>query len=72
MIGPRTLTGAAFTLLSSCCLLRTTGAATAVVRDAAGPVLALLTVALPLFTFCFWAALRLVNAFLTTSNRFKV
>ena len=69
--GPRTLKGASVTLVFAYCLLLVTGAVTAAVKSAAGPIVALLAAYLPLLTFSFWAALRLLNAVLGTGDRFR-
>jgi hypothetical protein len=64
--GPRTLKGAFSTVGCAYLLLLVTGAATAAAQDAAGPVVALVAVFLPLLTFPFWAALRLFQVALAT------
>jgi hypothetical protein len=66
--GPRTLRAATVTLACAFCLLMLTGPVTAAAKDAAGPVAMLLATYLPLLTFAFWAALRLLNAVVATAG----
>jgi hypothetical protein len=67
-LGPNTLGNAVLTVGCAQLLLLMTGTATAAARGAAGPVVALVAVFLPLLVFPFWAALRLIHV---TNNRFK-
>jgi hypothetical protein len=67
--GPRTLRGATVTLACAFCLLLVTGPVTAAVQAAAGPLVMLLAAYLPLLTFVFWAALRLLNAVVAIVDR---
>ena len=60
-LGPSTLTSALLTVGCAQLLLLVTGAATAAAKGAAGPVVALVAVLLPLLVFPFWAALRLIH-----------
>jgi hypothetical protein len=69
--GPQTLRGASLTVAGSYVLLLITGAATGAAEAAAGTVVALLGVYLPLLMFPFWAALRLLHVALATTNRYK-
>jgi hypothetical protein len=70
-LGPRTLKGAFLTVGSAYGLLLVTGAATAAAQGAAGPVVALVGVYLPLLTFAFWAGLRLFQVALAATNGFR-
>jgi hypothetical protein len=70
-LGPRTLRGAFLTVGCAYCLLLVTGAATTAAQDAAGPVVALVAVYLPLLTFAFWAGLRLLQVALASTNGFR-
>lgn len=68
-LGPSTLGSAILTLGCAQLFLLIIGKATAAAAQAAaGPVVALVAVALPLLVFPFWAALRLIHV---TNNRFK-
>jgi hypothetical protein len=67
-LGPKTLGSAALTIGGAQLLLLITGQATAAAQDAAGPVVALVAVFLPLLVFPFWAALRLIHVI---NNRFS-
>ena len=60
-LGPKTLTTAILTVGCAQMLLLITGAATTAAKGAAGPVVALVAVFLPLLVFPFWAALRLIH-----------
>jgi hypothetical protein len=67
-LGPNTLKSAILTIGCAQLLLPMTGKATAAAQSAAGPVIALVAVFLPLLVFPFWAALRLIHV---TNSRFK-
>ena len=67
-LGPSTLGGAILTVGCAQLLLLVTGKATAAAQGAAGSVVALVAVFLPLLVFPFWAALRLIHV---TNNRLK-
>jgi hypothetical protein len=67
--GPRTLRGTTVTLAFAFCLLLVAGPVTAAVQAAAGPLVMLLAAYLPLLTFVFWAALRLLNAVVAVVDR---
>jgi hypothetical protein len=67
-LGPSTLGSAILTLGCAQLFLLIIGKATADAQAAAGPVVALVAVALPLLVFPFLAALRLIHV---TNNRFK-
>ena len=67
-LGPKTLGSAALTIGGAQLLLLVTGEATAAAQDAAGTVVALVAVFLPLLVFPFWAALRLIHVI---NNRFN-
>jgi len=69
--GPRTLRGATVTLACAFCLLLLTGPVTAAAQAAAGPIVMLLAAYLPLLTFAFWAALRMMNALVAVVDRFR-
>jgi hypothetical protein len=67
-LGPKTLTSALLTVGGAQLSLLITGAATAAAKVAAGPIVALVAVLLPLLVFPFWAALRLIHV---TNNHFN-
>ena len=67
-LGPNTLTSALLTVGCAQMLLLITGTVTAAAKGAAGPVVALVAVLLPLLVFPFWAALRLIHV---TNNHFS-
>ena len=61
-IGPRSLKGAFLLVACGYCLLLVCGTATRGADTLAGPAVALFCVYLPIMTFAFWAALRLLHA----------
>jgi len=67
-LGPNTLGSAILTVGCAQLSLLMTGKATAAAQGAAGPLVALVAVFLPLLVFPFWAALRLIHV---TNERFK-
>ena len=67
-LGPHTLRSAMLTVGCAQLSLLMTGSVTAAARVAAGPVVALVAVFLPLLVFDFWAALRLIHV---TNSRLR-
>lgn len=67
-LGPSTLRTAILTVGCAQLLLLMTGKATAAAQGAAGPIVALVAVFLPLLVFPFWAAIRLIHV---ANNRFN-
>jgi len=67
-LGPKTMGSAILTVGCAQLLLLVTGKATAAVQSAAGSVVALVAVFLPLLVFPFWAAVRLIHV---TNSRFN-
>jgi hypothetical protein len=70
-LGPRTIRSASLTVGCAYLLLLVTGTATAAADGAAGPIVALLAVYLPLLMFPFWAGLRLLHLTLAHANLFN-
>jgi hypothetical protein len=67
-LGPKTMGSAILTVGCAQLLLLVTGKATVAAQSAAGPVVALVAVFLPLLVFPFWAAVRLIHV---TNSRFN-
>lgn len=70
-VGARTVRGAFFVVACAYVSLLATGPATAAAQSVAGPVVALVSVYLPLLTFAFWAGLRLLHVALASVNRYS-
>jgi hypothetical protein len=64
-VGARTLRGAAVLVGCAGIFVAFTGAAAGAAKSAAGPAVALLVVALPFFTFAFWAGIGLMRVALS-------
>ena len=67
-LGPKTMGSAILTVGCAQLSLLVTGRATVAAQSAAGSVVALVAVFLPLLVFPFWAAIRLIHV---TNNRFN-